>query len=647
MTHVDTSDDELFIFWDHYLRERSSHAFLKQIWLEFPPPKCLFLSRLLCLRYLEDPSSDKRHILDVLEELRTTSGPKSNAQFAVFLKLESDSEIQRNKDRWFQLQLAVAREDSMFYFRNDDYSTLIEVVPLLWQGTRYFRELDKSQEKEFDEYAKEFMEALSNREYIQQLINKYPPSKFKKALETLISLERESVGDSFLSRSLRDVEEGRYKPSIAYNVIPQRLDGAQGGSPSLKSNPRQVVSGIHPCSNGLSLKVVNGSKGDQPKECPPMGRSSPSRSVLPDLTKATAEEIQFAYPGSPTVLDEPEGREEATRSKTCRRLEQSPPYGSGVEGLSRVPAPPWRDKSSQSVSVDGWTRTTRSGERDKEIDASYPKKRRKSLSHSVEEDDQQAFGSLQDHGVGTNDTPIALADLRNSSSHLKNMGVDPLPEALDCADQAVKNIHQPGHARSQVEDMDIVRRDGIHAGTSHVEAEVCPEFGMPSGDAGAPTVVQLERESVQFQRESPAHQTKENEHYLQPRVILGQPTTSAPNISLNRKPSARQDHWDSEGEVDINEEPLPRYRASTRRRYSPLNEERESRPQANTARNRLLIRRKNKAWSLQEIKCLEDGVTMFDRKWRRIKEHFSDVFYDRSHVDLKDKYRNLQKFSKA
>lgn len=55
---------------------------------------------------------------------------------------------------------------------------------------------------------------------------------------------------------------------------------------------------------------------------------------------------------------------------------------------------------------------------------------------------------------------------------------------------------------------------------------------------------------------------------------------------------------------------------------------------------------KRKRWTEEETASLRKGVEEHGTSWKVIKAEYSEILYDRTTVDLKDKWRNIQKSKK-
>lgn len=53
-------------------------------------------------------------------------------------------------------------------------------------------------------------------------------------------------------------------------------------------------------------------------------------------------------------------------------------------------------------------------------------------------------------------------------------------------------------------------------------------------------------------------------------------------------------------------------------------------------------KRKRVAWTNEEVACLTAGVSTFGTAWTKIKEEYSENLKNRTTLDLKDKWRNVQ-----
>lgn len=109
-----------------------------------------------------------------------------------------------------------------------------------------------------------------------------------------------------------------------------------------------------------------------------------------------------------------------------------------------------------------------------------------------------------------------------------------------------------------------------------------------------------------------------------------------PRRSLMERNSSAQTHqWDDSPEGTSDQKDRPRLHSPKRLAVSPL---RTAEPPKASKR------RRRKGWSLQEEETLRNGVARFGQgNWKLIRDCYSDIFEDRTEVDLKDKWRNMMR----
>ncbi|PIA52866.1 hypothetical protein AQUCO_01000618v1 [Aquilegia coerulea] len=188
--------------------------------------------------------------------------------------------------------------------------------------------------------------------------------------------------------------------------------------------------------------------------------------------------------------------------------------------------------------------------------------------------------------------------LRSSVSDLRDVVNDPLPDALCMAANVVANIAKEGMINVQsVENQD----------------EVDINRHNHSFDKG--------REDVRAENGN----------------IRNQAAVSRPSL-MERNPTAHTVEWDSdqiesssEGSQNCPHLPTPKGRLIT--------------PLKRRATQDITERRKRKKWSSLEEETLIDAVKEYGRgNWKRILDNYSEIFEERTMVDLKDKWRNMTRY---
>lgn len=110
-------------------------------------------------------------------------------------------------------------------------------------------------------------------------------------------------------------------------------------------------------------------------------------------------------------------------------------------------------------------------------------------------------------------------------------------------------------------------------------------------------------------------------------------------------PSAQAQGWDEEHEEGDEIEESPTGSASKRIRLPAI---RESRPSESRSllHSPMKQRRVIKKWTQEEVDTLKREVQKYGKgRWKMILLKNKDVLQDRTEVDIKDKWRNLEKYN--
>ncbi|XP_010031230.3 telomeric repeat-binding factor 2 isoform X1 [Eucalyptus grandis] len=195
--------------------------------------------------------------------------------------------------------------------------------------------------------------------------------------------------------------------------------------------------------------------------------------------------------------------------------------------------------------------------------------------------------------------------LKSSSVELRAAVVDPLPDAIRLADSLVRNA---AGSPTNFECAEAQIREDVNASDAYADQNVGP---VPGGEEN-------------HVNQSTSHQNKQCKPSL-----------------FERNSSARTYEWDDTID-DSPEEPsgsdrvvLPSPRRST---VSPLRK-------PLTRSLKVSGRRKAKRWSLEEEETLRNGVQRFGKgNWKLILHCYRHIFEERTEVDLKDKWRNMNRY---
>ncbi|KAK3440191.1 hypothetical protein EUGRSUZ_B00490 [Eucalyptus grandis] len=195
--------------------------------------------------------------------------------------------------------------------------------------------------------------------------------------------------------------------------------------------------------------------------------------------------------------------------------------------------------------------------------------------------------------------------LKSSSMELRAAVADPLPDAIRLANSLVRNA---AGSSMNFECAEAQIREDVNASDASAEQNVGP---VPGGEEN-------------HVNQSTSHQNKQCKPSL-----------------FERNTSARTYEWDDSIEGSP-EEPsgsdrvqLPSPRRSA---VSPLRK-------PLTRSLKVSGRRKVKRWSLEEEETLRNGVQRFGKgNWKLILHCYRHIFEERTEVDLKDKWRNMNRY---
>uniref|UniRef100_A0A803PVR5 Uncharacterized protein n=1 Tax=Cannabis sativa TaxID=3483 RepID=A0A803PVR5_CANSA len=229
-------------------------------------------------------------------------------------------------------------------------------------------------------------------------------------------------------------------------------------------------------------------------------------------------------------------------------------------------------------------------------------KRRRGPVRISEVEDLDTNESENCNSIPTPEVNRVQETLKSSTQELRALVTDPLPEALQVAegvasDLATKNVSHEHPVESQKEtEADAATNASVEQSTRHVQ----------SSDAN-------------LDKPSCSHQ----DNGTQPSLMA-------------RNSTAHTYEWDD----SIDDDPDTSVKRS--KLHLPSPKIKVVSPLKKYAPTKILKRRKVKRWSLLEEDTLRDGVNKYGRgNWKLILNSYSDIFEERTEVDLKDKWRNM------
>ncbi|KAF5196841.1 Telomeric repeat-binding factor [Thalictrum thalictroides] len=185
--------------------------------------------------------------------------------------------------------------------------------------------------------------------------------------------------------------------------------------------------------------------------------------------------------------------------------------------------------------------------------------------------------------------------LRSSVSDLRDVVNDPLPDALCMAANVVANIAKEG-------------MNSVQSVENHDE-------------------VDINRHNHSFDKGS-------EDSHAENGNIRNQAAVARPSL-MERNPTAHTYEWDGE-EIESSSE------GSQNRPHLPTPKGRLITPLKRHTTMDIAERRKRKKWSSLEEETLIDAVKEYGRgNWKRILDNYSEIFEERTTIDLKDKWRNM------
>ncbi|XP_012066886.1 uncharacterized protein LOC105629849 [Jatropha curcas] len=214
--------------------------------------------------------------------------------------------------------------------------------------------------------------------------------------------------------------------------------------------------------------------------------------------------------------------------------------------------------------------------------------------------------------------------LKSSSMELKTLVEDPLPDALHHSEALMAEMgKKPLNDNISVEKQNAEDVNVPNPSTNAVVSGMARETLNPVPLVGPNASVAQTIESIQTMKNNygnliPSHQSLVPKHSLMERNNTA--CTYEWNDSIDGSPEERANlHLDSPRRKI--ESPLRKYEVP-----------------------KFVRRRKIKRWSVEEEDALREGVQRFGAgSWKAILNSRSDIFDDRTEVDLKDKWRNMTK----
>ncbi|KAF8015005.1 hypothetical protein BT93_H0713 [Corymbia citriodora subsp. variegata] len=197
-------------------------------------------------------------------------------------------------------------------------------------------------------------------------------------------------------------------------------------------------------------------------------------------------------------------------------------------------------------------------------------------------------------------------ELKSSSLELRAAVTDPLPDAIRLADSLV---HNAAGSSTNFECAEAQIREDVNASGASADQNVGPVPGSEENHVNLSTGHQnnQSRPSL-FERNSSAHTYEWDDS------IDGSPEGPLGNLDGVHLPSPRR------GAVSPLRKPLSRSM-------------------------KVSGRRKVKRWSLEEEETLRNGVQRLGKgNWKLILHCYRHIFEERTEVDLKDKWRNMNRY---
>ncbi|KAB2616684.1 hypothetical protein D8674_023272 [Pyrus ussuriensis x Pyrus communis] len=312
------------------------------------------------------------------------------------------------------------------------------------------------------------------------------------------------------------------------------------------------------------------------------------------------------------------------------------------------------DQAPGQVNETGLAIPSRNGELGLSIDHTTKDKenqrsampRRKHLAHRrtrgpIRIRDAEDLGTdVSDGKYGSLDTPEvnrAQEALKSSVSELQELVTDPLPDALRVSETVRSSLAM--RSVSHVNGKDVgAENPSIEKGAEPVQSNNDNVANLPSRHQNDPQSSGIEKDVP-----NPAVDQGGTESVQTGAANLRSPSFSNQNnvarpSLVERNSTARSFEW--EESINTSQEgtkkdagwlhlPSPKRTA-----VSPLKKHEDT---------RFSKRRKVKRWSLLEEDTLRTGVQKYgEGSWSLILKSYSDIFKERTQVDLKDKWRNMK-----
>ncbi|XP_057863631.1 uncharacterized protein LOC131071698 isoform X2 [Cryptomeria japonica] len=494
----------------------------------------------------------------------------------------------------------------------------------------------------FIDVKKELLAVASNPKLRERLLEKYKQDDVFKCLDAFLKDSWEEMGPSFLEIVAEDVVQGRYNPIAGQDsnrgVITARMAvpscEAGGLACRVPDNNEEITSTFPPPWAGPDMSkdkknTACNLKENQAISSKTREASNSSGQPLSDRTFSDHEPISINLEKTQIPRQDDPVRKEATAAQE-RGKESVPDLDDvnahkrprlGTDNISNskqllTPDGKFPDcqpiinnlEKTQILSQDDPVRkeATAAQERGKE---SVPD------LDDVNACKRPRLGTVNISNYKQLLTPEYVRvkeDLRRSTSELHALVEDPLPNAVQVAESCA--AREEGF-RSAVH-LDGKRQ--LEKQINEVEKTILPE-----NNTG------LDNE---------AQHLEEKENRNQSGKSGGGPVKV--NI-MDRNPTARTFEWDEQDTIDSEQDKSPsasrklRLPTPVRKHVSPLKRSHTS--------AYISFRRKPTKWSLVEEETLKKEVAKYGKRWKYILENNRDIFEERTEVDLKDKWRNIER----
>ncbi|KAM1753336.1 hypothetical protein ACFX1T_005782 [Malus domestica] len=242
------------------------------------------------------------------------------------------------------------------------------------------------------------------------------------------------------------------------------------------------------------------------------------------------------------------------------------------------------------------------------------------------------FGSLSSPEVNK-----AQEALKSSISELQEVVTDPLPDALRVSETIRSGLAV--RSANHVNGKDVgADNPSIEKGAGPVQSNNDNVGNLPSRHQNDPQSSGIEKDVPNPPVDQGGTESVQTDAANLRNASLNNQNNVARSSLMERNSTARTFEW--EDSIDTSQEETKK---DAGRLHLPSPKRTAVSPLKKYGNIRLTKRRKVKRWSLLEEETLRTGVQKYGKgNWKLILNSYRDIFEERTEVDLKDKWRNME-----